>query len=134
MTLDSSADEIAIHNVVAAVEAGWNAGDGSRFAAPFAEDADYVIVDGRYAKGRQVIAQGHQQLFDTIYRDSHNVATVQRIRFIGDDLCIAHVEWRLTFQQGEEVRNARALSTMVMSKSNGTWNIAAFQNTRIISA
>ena len=107
MTFDSSTDEIAIHNVVAAVEAGWNAGDGSRFAAPFAEDADYVIVDGRYAKGRQLIAQGHQQLFDTIYRDSHNVATVQRIRFIGDDLGIAHRGQEPTEVDAQDVLHSR---------------------------
>ncbi len=66
MTQNHGADELAIHQAIAAVEAGWNAGDGRRFAAPFAEDADYVIVDGRYINGQQVIAQGHQGLFDSI--------------------------------------------------------------------
>ncbi len=133
MTHNNAADELAIREVIAAVEAGWNAGDGSMFAAPFAEDADYVIVDGRYIKGRQVIAQGHQGLFDSIYRDSHNVATVRGIRLIGDDVAIAHVEWRLTFQQDEAVRKGQAITTMVMLRANGIWNITAFQNTSVVS-
>ncbi len=133
MTSDNGADELAIHKVIAALEAGWNAGDGSTFAASFAEDADYVIIDGHYIKGRQAIAQGHQRIFDMIYRDSHNVATVHQIRFIGDDVGIAHVEWRLTFQQDEAVHNARAMSTIVMIKAHGTWSIAAFQNTSVVS-
>jgi uncharacterized protein (TIGR02246 family) len=131
MTNNSTAEELAIREAIAAVEAGWNAGDGSRFAAPFADDADYVIVDGRYVKGRQTIAQGHQQIFDTIYRDTHNVATVQRIRFLGDDIAVAHVEWQLTFPQDTAVR--KSMTTMVMAKANGTWSIAAFQNTPVVS-
>jgi uncharacterized protein (TIGR02246 family) len=133
MIHNSAADELAIREVIAAVESGWNAGDGDRFAASFAEDADYVIVDGRYIKGRQVIAQGHQGLFDSIYRDSHNVATVRGIRFISDDVAVAHVEWRLTFQQDEAVRKGQAITTMVMLRANGMWRITAFQNTPVVS-
>jgi uncharacterized protein (TIGR02246 family) len=133
MIHNSAADELAIREVIAAVESGWNAGDGDRFAASFAEDADYVIVDGRYIKGRQVIAQGHQGLFDSIYRDSHNVATVRGIRFISDDVAVAHVEWRLTFQQDEAVRKGQAITTMVMLRTNGMWRITAFQNTPVVS-
>ncbi len=133
MIHNSAADELAIREVIAAVESGWNAGDGDGFAASFAEDADYVIVDGRYIKGRQVIAQGHQGLFDSIYRDSHNVATVRGIRFISDDVAVAHVEWRLTFQQDEAVRKGQAITTMVMLRANGMWSITAFQNTPVVS-
>lgn len=131
MTYDRTADELAIRDRIAVVEAGWNAGDGNRFAAPFAEDADYVIVDGHYINGRQTIAQGHQQIFDTIYRDTHNVASVQRIRFLGDDIAIAHVEWQLTFRHDPAVR--KSMSTMVMAKAGDTWSITAFQNTQVVS-
>jgi uncharacterized protein (TIGR02246 family) len=131
VTNTSTAEALAIREVVAAVEAGWNAGDGSRFAAPFAEDADYVIVDGRYINGRQTIAQGHQQIFDTIYRDTHNVATVQHIRLLGDDVAVVHVEWQLTFRQDSAVH--KSINTMVMAKANGAWSITAFQNTPVVS-
>ena len=133
MTHDRTAEELAIRQAIAMVEAGWNAGDGGKFAALFAEDADYVIKDGRYINGRQVIAQGHQQIFDTIFRGSHNVGTVQRIRFLGDDVAVAHVEWHLTFQQDAAEHKAKAMATMVMAKTNGTWSIAAFQNTPVVS-
>jgi uncharacterized protein (TIGR02246 family) len=127
----NTTEELAIREVVAAVEAGWNAGDGSRFAAPFAEDADYVIVDGRYINGRQTIAQGHQQIFDTVYRDTHNVATVQGIRFHGTDVAIVHVGWQLTFRQDQAVH--KSMSTLMMAKSSDAWSIIAFQNTPVVS-
>ena len=131
VTNTSAAEALAIREVVAAVEAGWNAGDGSRFAAPFAEDADYVIVDGRYINGRQTIAQGHQQIFDTVYRDTHNVATVQGIRFHGTDVAIVHVGWQLTFRQDQAVH--KSMCTMMMAKSSDAWSIIAFQNTPVVS-
>ena len=131
MNHDRTADERAIRERIAVVEAGWNASDGSRFAAPFAEDADYVIVDGHFVNGRQTIAQRHQQIFDTIYRNTHNVAIVQRIRFLGDDVAIAHVEWHLTFRQDAAVH--KSMTTMVMAKANGAWSITAFQNTPVVA-
>jgi uncharacterized protein (TIGR02246 family) len=131
MTYDSMAEEQAIRETIAAVEAGWNAGDGSRFGAPFAEDADYVIVDGRYIKGRSTIAQGHQQIFDTIYRGSHNAATVRQIRLLGDDVAVAHVEWSLTLKQ--DTATHTSMCTMVMARNNGTWSIAAYHNTPVVS-
>jgi uncharacterized protein (TIGR02246 family) len=130
MTYDNTAEELAIREVIAAVEAGWNAADGSRFAAPFANDADYVIVDGRYITGRPTIAQGHQQIFDTIYRDSHNVATVHQIRFLSADIAVAHVEWSLTLKQDAAAH--KSMSTMVMARDNDAWNIAAYHNTPVV--
>jgi uncharacterized protein (TIGR02246 family) len=48
------------------MESGWNTKSGERFA----EDADYVVINGMYIKGRKAIETGHQQIFDTIYKSS----------------------------------------------------------------
>ena len=77
----SSTDEAAIRKVVQQVQDGWNAHDGKVFAAPFATDADYVVVNGMDVKGREAIEQQHTAIFSTIYKDSHNVGTVKSIRF-----------------------------------------------------
>jgi uncharacterized protein (TIGR02246 family) len=126
-------DEAAIRTIVDLVRAGWNANSGQRFAAPFAEDADYVIVDGRYIKGRQSIEQGHQQIFDTIYKGSNNTAAVQSVRFLRADVAVVHVEWHLKFQQGDVMRQAKAMNTMMLTKDNHVWSIATFHNTPIAS-
>lgn len=123
-------DEIAIHAVIAAVEAGWNAGGGDQFAAPFAEDADYVVVNGMYVKGRQAIAEGHQHIFDTVYRNSHNTGTVEHLRFLADDIAVAHVRWHLKLRPDDSGNTA--ICTMVLTRSEGDWTIAAFQNTPVL--
>jgi uncharacterized protein (TIGR02246 family) len=137
--IDTTA-EAAIHAVVQAVEDGWNAGDGDAFAAPFAQDADYVIVNGRHIQGRPIIAEGHRQLFEGIYKGSHNRATVQNVRFLREDVAVAHVAWNLTVPvTGEGVnlqpdtRTNRAYCTMVMAQENGRWHIVAFHNTPVQS-
>jgi uncharacterized protein (TIGR02246 family) len=123
-------DEAAVRAIVKSVEDGWNAHDGKAFAAPFAADADYVVVNGMYIKGRDEIERGHVQIFSTFYRESRNAATVKSLRFIRPDVAVAHVEWNLEVRPGGE--KARALSTMLMTKDGGKWSIAAFQNTPVV--
>lgn len=126
-----SKDEAAIRANVEQMAKGWNMKSGTEFAKPFAEDADYVVVNGAHIKGRAANAAGHQQIFDTIYKDSRNAGTVKQIRFVRPDVAIVHVEWNLSFKVNGEEQKGHALSTMVMTKEKGKWSIAAFQNTAI---
>jgi uncharacterized protein (TIGR02246 family) len=87
-----------------------------------------------YIKGQPIIATGHQEIFDTIYRDSHNTATIKNIRFLRHDIALAHVLWQLKFRQGETKQERKAMSTMVMTRENGHWSIAAFQNTSVVAS
>lgn len=125
----SSADEAAIRNVVQQVEDGWNAHDGKAFASPFASDASYVVVNGMKIDGREAIEKGHTAIFSSIYKDSHNVATVKSIRLLRPDVAVVHVEWNLEVSKGGE--KAQAMNTMVMTKEGGKWSIAAFHNTPV---
>ena len=126
-----SKDEAAIRANIEQMAKGWNMKSGAEFAKPFAEDADYVVVNGAHIKGRAANAYGHQQIFNTIYKDSRNAGTVKQIRFVRPDVAIVHVEWNLSFKVNGEEKKGHALSTMVMTKEKGKWNIAAFQNTAI---
>lgn len=128
---NSNTDEAAVRQVVQQVQDGWNAHDGKAFAAPFAVDADYVVVNGMKQKGREDIEKGHTAIFSTIYKDSHNVGTVKSIRFLRPDVAVVHVEWNLEFTAGGEAKKGHAMNTMVMTKDGGKWSIVAFQNTSI---
>jgi uncharacterized protein (TIGR02246 family) len=131
---DHAEDEAAIRKIASRLQEGWNKGDGKAFAAPFAEDADYVIVNGMRIKGRDMIAAGHQRIFDTVYKGSHNTGTVQSIRFLRDDVAVAHIEWHLKYRENDVEREGKAMCSMVMTKKNGEWSIAAFHNTPIAAA
>lgn len=126
---NSSKDEDAIRQIVQQLQDGWNAYDGRAFAAPFAENADYVVVNGLRLTGREAIEKGHTAIFTTVYKESHNVATIKSIRFLRPDVAVVHIEWNLEVSPGGEKH--RAMNSMVLTKEGGKWSIAAFHNTPI---
>ncbi|QJW89707.1 SgcJ/EcaC family oxidoreductase [Spirosoma taeanense] len=128
-----ASEEEPLRQLVKQVENGWNAHDSRAFSAPFAADADYVVVNGMYLKGRETIDQGHAVIFNSIYKNSHNVGTVKAIRFLRPDVAVAHVEWDLEFQAGDKLQKSKALNTMVLTKEAGQWHIAAFHNTPVLN-
>src|ERR1051325_10709087 len=119
-------DEAAVRENIRQLEAGWNAKSGASFAKPFAEDADYVVVNGMQIKGREAIAAGHQGIFDTIYKDSTLSLAVKQLRFLRADVAVVHVAGRLKNTQNGETQEAEATITLVMTKDGGVWKIAAF--------
>jgi uncharacterized protein (TIGR02246 family) len=125
---NNAADETALRDAVKLMETGWNTKSGAAFAKPFAEDADYVVINGRHLKGRAAIEKGHQQIFDTIYKDTTLSLTVADIRFLRPDVAVVHVEGTRTGPSNEQFR---AMMTLTMTKEKDGWKIAAFQNTSI---
>jgi len=126
-------DEAAIRAVIIKLRDSWNASDSKGFAAPFAEDADYVIINGMRIKGRAMIDSGHRGIFDTVYKGSTLAGSIQSVRFIRDDVAVAHVEWHLKYREGDARREHKAMCSLVLMKQNGQWSITAFHNTQIAS-
>src|SRR6185295_11919544 len=124
-----AADEAAMRDAVKQMETGWNTKSGALFAKPFAEDADYVVINGNYIKGRAAIESGHQRIFDTIYKDTNLTLTVKQIRFLRGDVAVVHVEGHRTSATKELAQDA--MLTLMMTKEKQGWVIAAFQNTAV---
>jgi uncharacterized protein (TIGR02246 family) len=105
-----------------------------------------VDILGRHHWGRVAIEAGHRQIFDTIYRGSRNLYSVEQIRFVRPDVAIAFIHARLMSRLGGAVDDARrflradldqtmgeaqARPTLLLSKDRDKWEIVAFQNTKI---
>ena len=130
-TQTSGDDDAALRDNVRQLEAGWNAKSGASFAKPFADDADYVVINGTQIKGREAIAQGHQRIFDTVFKDSTLSLSVKQVRMLRADVAVLHVAAHLKSAQGAGAQEADAVITLVMTKESGAWKIAAFQNTGV---
>ena len=126
-----TADEQTIRELVAQMEAAWNAGDSVGFASHFTDDASFIHIYGGQLDGRPAIEAAHRQIFDTIYQGSLNKYSVEGIRFIRPDVAIVLVRAHLKFQTNGEAREIHARPTLVASKENGRWRVAAFQNTQV---
>lgn len=126
-------DEVAIRENVRQMEAGWNDKRGALFAKPFTDDADYVVINGMYFKGRTAIEKAHQQIFDTFYKSTTLSLSVRQIRFLRPDIALVHVSGHLEGTQNEKQFASDASMTMVMTREKQGWQIAAFQNTQIVA-
>ena len=137
-------DERAIHDIVARCETAWNAGDGAAWAAPFAEDADFVDVLGAHHQSRAAIETGHQRIFATFYKGSQVQYRIERVRFVRPDVAVAFLHARLRSflavaaddprreaRVGSTPHEDRARPTMILAKAGDRWEIVAFQNTRV---
>ena len=122
-------DEKAIRNIIQSLADAWTAGDGVKFGEPFTEDADYVVVNGLHLKGREAIAQGHQRIFDTIYKDTKLKTEIRKIRFLRPDVAVVHTQGSIAKKTEAFPGAPGAFPGFVLSKENGKWQIVAFQNT-----
>ena len=113
------------------LEDAWNAGDGIGFAAPFADDADFVNVLGMHARGRDAIAEGHDQIFRSVYAGSRVSYTVEAARLLRPEVALVHVYAGLDIPGGPMAGHHEARPSLVLTRDGGEWRIASFHNTFI---
>lgn len=129
-TNDKSTDEKALHDLFQKMRDGWNQGNGQAFAASFTEDADYIIVNGTYLKGRQAIAVAHQQLFETRFRGSQLEGFVKNIRFLSDDIAPVHLHGRPQIpDQAVPAPEQYSIQSLIGTRQDDGWRFTSFQNT-----
>jgi uncharacterized protein (TIGR02246 family) len=124
-------DEAAIRENVKQMESGWNTKSGAAFARPFAQDADFVIINGMHIQGHEAIEKNHQRIFDTIFKNTTVSLTVKQIRFLRPDVALVHVSGHRDAPEAERKLVQDATMVMVMTKEGGQWKIASFQNTEV---
>ncbi len=130
MTFDlPQADAAALDRIVRQLESAWNAGDGDAFAAPFAEDADFVNIRAEHHRGRPAIAAGHTAIFRGIYAGSTNRCSLEGARLLRPDVALARVLATLDCPTGPLAGRHRARFTMVLTRGPNGWEITSFHNT-----
>src|SRR6185312_3614735 len=126
MPFEPAPDErAALERIVARLEAGWNAMDGEAFAAPFAEDADFVTIRGEHFRGRDAIAAGHAAIFRSIYAGSTNRCIIEAARLLRPDVALVHVRADLDAPQGPLAGHHTARFSLVLTKDGSQWEVAA---------
>jgi uncharacterized protein (TIGR02246 family) len=88
-------DDQKVAALVGEIEQAWNAHDMGRFAARFAEDADFVNVRGWWWQGRGEIEQKHALFHKSIFSDSTMQLELAALRDVAPDVAVAHVKWRM---------------------------------------
>jgi uncharacterized protein (TIGR02246 family) len=113
------------------LEEAWNAADGAAFAEPFSANADFVAIRGDLHTGSTAIAEGHQQIFDTIYAGSTVAYRVLQAREIAGGVILAHVRGTIAAPSGPLAGEHAATATVVLVPHGDDYEIAAFHNTLV---
>jgi uncharacterized protein (TIGR02246 family) len=131
-TTNRVADEVAVRDLYRELMDSWNRGSGEAFAAVFTEDGDLVAFDGTHFEGRAQIASFHQELFDKWMKGTRLVGRVKDVRFLSPDVALMHAVGS-TIMRGKSVPSPErdSIQTLVATRQNGEWRLAAFQNTRL---
>ena len=124
-------DLAALEAIVRRMETAWNAMDGSAFAAPFADDADFVTIRGEHLHGRETIAAGHEGILRTIYSRSVNAYSIESARLLRPEVALVHVQARLEVPEGPLAGKHAACFSLVLTADSGRWEIASLHNTLV---
>jgi uncharacterized protein (TIGR02246 family) len=130
MTLEKN-EAAQLEAVVAGLMNCWNAADGNGFAAPFADDADFVNIHGLYGKGKPAIAEAHEMILHSIYAGSTLDYRVKQARKIASDVVLVHLNARLKIPRGPLAGEIRAMPSAVLRREDGEWKIVSFHNTAV---
>ncbi|HEU4495467.1 MAG TPA: SgcJ/EcaC family oxidoreductase [Flavobacterium sp.] len=124
--------ETEIKQLFQDLKEAWNKGDAALYASYFTYDCDYVAFNGQHLTGRQENAETHHKLFKGFLKGSKLTGEIKAIRFLTPEIAICHSVGavQLRFQKSAP-KNRLSINTNVVIKTNGSWKIAAFQNTRI---
>ena len=120
-------DELAVRTLVDGLVAGWNAQDGTAFARQFAADADFTNVMGLHAKGRDVIARGHDDLRHVVQGD-HPDRDGRADPVPPPDVAVASVVLALRQMDGTPWGAfPRSLASLIAVRDGESWSIALFR-------
>jgi uncharacterized protein (TIGR02246 family) len=131
----SQQTEIAAEDAVRAVMVGlreaWEHGDGEAYASLFSEDAQYVSAPGERVHGRKSIADTHQAIFDSIFKDTKlGRSYPSTIRRITPDVVVVESAGSVLFPGEAENKVApNGLLTLIVARQDDAWRIVSFQNT-----
>jgi uncharacterized protein (TIGR02246 family) len=129
--MTTASHEAELSGLIHTFVEGWNAGSGERLAGAFAADADFTNVMGLRAHGRDVIAQGHNEILATVFRGTRLEAAITQVRYLRPDVAAVDVTLTLRGADGQPVAMlpaGQSSAGFVATRDAGTWSIAVMRN------
>ncbi len=117
-------DEAAIRDVVQKYVNARELQDATAVEALFTEDADQLVSDGQWRKGREAIVKG--TLESSQRSGGRRTIEVQSVRFLSADVAIADGRYTLAGAAGAAAR--QMWTTILLTRKSGVWRIAGIRN------
>ena len=117
-------DEQIIRRMADQAISRFNKGDLTAFDDFWAQDADYVSVDGRLVTGRDQIRALFRELTKSGAGQVQQTSSIERIRFLTPELAVVDGLWTVTGARdaaGKELPPIKGRGLEVVQKRNGRW-------------
>lgn len=129
---DTVAPAAIATDLLEVLEQAWNRADGPGFGSVFADESDFVNIQGLHVRGdATAIGQGHQGIFDTIYAGSTVRYQLDVARAVGPGVVLAVASSTMEAPAGPLRGTNRSRFTMVITEQDGRWVVTGFQNTLV---
>ncbi|WP_460696766.1 SgcJ/EcaC family oxidoreductase [Nocardia thraciensis] len=129
---DHTDDAVAIRQLVADVEAGYNTNDAELMISGFTGNATVVNAVGMLLTGRDDLLTSSRAGLAGFLKDEYVRYDVTGITFLRPDVAIAHKVARATTADGELIDTDPAMIALyVLVEQDGRWWAEARQNTPI---
>ena len=92
------------------------------------QDADFVVISGKWFKSRDEIVSYDKDLLNHHYKGSGLLPDNVSMRFLFPGVAVAHVDRSWYMEDGKE-KEQTALMTLTLTNQEGAWKIAAGHNT-----
>jgi uncharacterized protein (TIGR02246 family) len=127
-------DTAAIRTLQQRQADAWNRHDAGAYARLFTPDGDVVNVLGWWWHGRPEIERKLTGAFASVFRESRLTITDVHVRLLTPTVALAHVRWTMAGAKTPPgmPEPREGIQTQVLTKQDGTWLIAGFQNTNSI--
>ncbi|MGW9213224.1 SgcJ/EcaC family oxidoreductase [Embleya sp. NPDC055664] len=123
-----TADETAVLQVLEGVYDAWDAHDADAFVADYTEDA-CAILPGSYRRSREDVRRSMAAGFDGFLKGSTTDNKILGIRFLNDDVALVVSESNVIFPgETEAPADRAAIATWVLTRRDGRWLLASYQN------
>lgn len=126
----------AARAMVARFVDSWNRADGRAYGENYWHDAELVDPSGFISRGQAAIVQEHVDLWAGIFKGSHLVGQVRRVRMLGPIFMMVDFDTELSglrqLPPGSPADPAGVLHNRlkhIMEFRQGTWKVLAAQNT-----
>ncbi len=127
-----STEMTQVAELIKQMEAGWKAGSGERFAAPYAERVHFVTFDGTMLESRQAVAAYHQQAFDTHLKGTAIRIEVHEVRQVAEEAWLVFSTSSVGRAEGPPPeRTGDSVQLFLFKREEGAMRAEAFQNTRV---
>jgi len=114
----------------------WNAHDMKALGGLFAEDADFITVEGNWWKGRAWIQAQHERAHAAKLKATMLVETNTTVRLARPDVAVLLFKWELSGEpdpEGKPTAPRHGIMQIVAVKQAGGWRIVSAQNTNAMT-